>query len=121
MRLTVAALLLAFALGGCVRAAPGFALPDRLTALGTEPFWAAKVDGDRLTYSTPLDQTGRTISITRSREARSARMEGLLDGRALRLVVTAGPCSDGMSDTVYTLTVERTVGDSVHAGCARPD
>ena len=121
MRLTVAALLLAAALGGCVRATPGLALPDRFTALGTEPFWAAKVDGSRLTYSTPLDQKGRTMSVTRSRQAGSARIEGLLDGRVLRLVVTAGPCSDGMSDSVYPLTVERTFGDSVHAGCARPD
>ena len=121
MRLTVAAILLAFALGGCVRAVPGFALPERFTALGAEPFWAAKIDGSRLTYSTPLDQQGRTISVARSRQAGSARVEGQLDGRVLRLVVTAGPCRDGMSDTVYPLTVERTVGDSVNTGCARPD
>ena len=121
MRIAVAVTILVTALGGCVHEAPSLALPERFTALGTEPFWAAKVDGNRLTYSTPQDQAGRTISITRHIAARVATIDGLLDGRPLRLRIGAGPCSDGMSDVVYPLTVERTVGDAVQNGCARAD
>ncbi len=117
----------AVALAGCVPAprdppeVSAFALPERFTALGTEPFWAAKVDGARLTYSTPEDQAGRTIPVTRRNEARVAVIEGMLDGRLLRLRIGAGPCSDGMSDVVYPFAVERTEGAAVHNGCARAD
>ena len=121
MRPALAAILLTLALGGCVRAAPGFVLPKRFTALGTEPFWAAKVGGNRLTYSTPLDQAGRTIAVARRATGRVATVEGVLDGRLMRLEISAGPCSDGMSDVVYPLAVVRTVGDAVHHGCARTD
>lgn len=117
----------ALAMAGCVAApasrpaATPFALPERFTALGTEPFWAAKVDGARLTYSTPEDQAGRTISVTRRNKTRVAVVEGMLGGRPLRLRIGAGPCSDGMSDVVYPFAVERTEGDVVHNGCARAD
>lgn len=117
----------AVVLAGCVPA-PGnppahtaIALPERFTALGTEPFWAAKVDGARLTYSTPQDQAGRTISVVRLVAGRVAVIEGMLDGRLLRLRIGAGPCSDGMSDVVYPFAVERTEGAAVHHGCARAD
>jgi uncharacterized membrane protein len=114
------------ALAGCATVSKsateaGFALPERFTALGTEPFWAAKVDGARLTYSTPEDQAGRTITVTRQNEARVVVIEGKLDGRLLRLRIGAGPCSDGMSDVVYPFAVERTEGNAVHNGCARAD
>lgn len=114
-------------MAGCVAAprdppaASPLALPQRFTALGTEPFWAAKVDGARLTYSTPQDQAGRTISVTRRDSARVAVIEGMLDGRPLRLRIGAGPCSDGMSDVVYPFAVERTEGETIHQGCARTD
>ena len=117
----------AVAMAGCVAAQgpapaePSFALPERFTALGTEPFWAAKVDGARLTYSTPLDEKGRIVAIARGGGADHATVEGRLDGRALRLTVTAGPCSDGMSDTVYPFTIVRTLDDAVEHGCARRD
>jgi uncharacterized membrane protein len=120
-----AILISGLALAGCAAvqgsapAEASFALPERFIALGTEPFWAAKVDGARLTYSTPLDEKGRIVAITRSLGADHATVEGALDGRALRLTVTAGPCSDGMSDTVYPFTIARTVGDAVERGCAR--
>lgn len=114
----LAALLTACATPG---SPPAFSVPARFTALGTEPFWAAKVDGARLTYTTPLDEAGRTIVVTRRATATSVEIDGTLTGRRLTLTVTAGPCSDGMSDTVYPLSVVRRVGDAVQSGCARPD
>lgn len=115
----------ALALAACTavprtsRPAEEFALPDRLVALGTEPFWSATVAGTRLTYSTPTDEKGRIVLVTRSGGVDHATLEGVLDGRPFRLRVTAGPCSDGMSDNVYPFAVERTMGDSLERGCAR--
>lgn len=122
-------LLAALALAACQprgpaeagRPAEAFALPDRFTALGTEPFWSARVAGDRLTYSTPEDIPGRTIPVTRRAGATFVELRGTLGGQSLILVVSEGACSDGMSDTVYPLRVERRLGADVRQGCVRPD
>jgi uncharacterized membrane protein len=98
-----------------------FAVPAQFTALGTEPFWAAKVNGGRLLYITPEDQRGRDIAITATGAADFASIAGRIDGVDLRLRIMAGPCSDGMSDTVYPFTAELTLGDVVNRGCARRD
>lgn len=99
----------------------GLALPARFTALGTEPFWAARVDGDRLTYLTPEDQAGQTIPLARTSRGGLVELKGILSGAPLTLTVSAGPCSDGMSDTVYPFTVRRRLGDDEQRGCARPN
>lgn len=99
----------------------GLALPPRFTALGTEPFWAARVDGDRLTYLTPEDQAGRTVAVTRISRGGLVELEGMLSGARLTLSVSEGRCSDGMSDTVYPFSVRRRVGDDEQRGCARPN
>jgi uncharacterized membrane protein len=99
--------------------AAGLGLPHEFTALGTEPFWAAKVAGDRLTYMTPEDQAGQTIPVTRENGAELVELSGTLAGKPLALTITKGPCSDGMSDVVYRWSVERRLGDDVQRGCAR--
>ena len=99
----------------------GQALPARFTALGTEPFWAAKVDGRQLIYSTPEDQPGRTVAIARSTHDAVVELTGVLEGVRLALTVSPGPCSDGMSDTVYPFSVRRRLGDDEQRGCAKPD
>jgi len=101
-------------------AKPGLALPERFTALGTEPFWAAEVDGERLTYKTPEDQVGQVAAITRTPGDGVVTLEGALARQALTLTISAGPCSDGMSDTVYPFSVTRRLGDDTQRGCARP-
>lgn len=99
----------------------GLALPARFTALGTEPFWAAKVDGAQLTYTTPDDQIGQPITVARTSQRDRLELAGTLAGKRLMLTVSAGPCSDGMSDTVYPFAVRRRLGDDEQRGCARPD
>lgn len=111
----------ALALAGCETAAPPrFEAPQRFSAIGTEPFWAANVDGARLTYSTPEDSNGKTFPVSRTANATSEELAGLLDGQRFTLIVTAGPCSDGMSDTAYPFSVVRRIGDDTQRGCARP-
>ena len=95
-------------------------LPLRFTALGTEPFWAAKVDGDRLTYLTPEDQVGQPVAVARTERGDSIEIAATLAGTRLILTVSAGPCSDGMSDTVYPFAVRRRLGDDEQRGCAKP-
>ena len=96
-------------------------VPERFTALGTEPFWAAEVAGERLTYTTPEDQAGQTVAVARTASAQSVEFSGTLAGKPLALTLSKGPCSDGMSDTVYPLHAVRRLGDEVQRGCARPD
>ena len=101
-------------------AKPVFDLPERFTALGTEPFWAVEVDGARLTYRTPENQVGQAAAVTRTPGDDFVELRGTLAGQALTLTVSKGPCSDGMSDTVYAYRVTRRLGDDTQRGCARP-
>lgn len=96
-------------------------MPSTFTAIGTEPFWAAKVAAQRLTYSTPEDQGGQTIAVIRNPSAEFVEFLGTLGDKPFTLRVTKGPCSDGMSDTVYPFSVERRIGGDRQRGCARVD
>lgn len=96
-------------------------LPARFRATGTEPFWGAAVDGGSLSYSTPEFPDGMRVDVTRKVEDGSVTFSGTIDGKPLQLAVSAGPCSDGMSDTVYPWSVTRTIGPDIQRGCAREE
>ena len=100
---------------------PGLVLPERLRAVGTEPFWAALLAGTTLTYMTPEDQQGTPIAVRREEQDGAAVFHGKLAGTPLRLRIAAATCSDGMSDTVYPYLAELTVGGQLRRGCARSD
>lgn len=95
------------------------ALPARLRATGTEPFWGADVEGTTLTYSTPDFPAGAKITVARRAGPDFVEFTGTLDGKPLTLRVVAGPCSDGMSDRVYPYAVTREIGPDMERGCAR--
>lgn len=93
--------------------------PHPIKAVGTEPFWAARVEGRCVTYLTPEDQKGTRIwtKFTGSRE------QGVWTGfhANQRFVLTTRPqagCSDGMSDRRYPLAVSLTVAGEQRTGCA---
>jgi uncharacterized membrane protein len=96
---------------------------NRLRALGTEPFWAAEVEGRCVTYKTPEDQQGTRVW-THFREGPEGQVwKGALNGQEFQLVVKpAGPqgCSDGMSDKTYPLDVVLRVEGETRNGCAEP-
>lgn len=100
---------------------PAPQVPARFRATGTEPFWGAKVDGGALTYSTPEFPDGTVVEVTRKQAGDSVIFSGTLDGKPLELAISAGPCSDGMSDRVYDWTATRTIGPDVQRGCAASD
>ena len=92
-----------------------------LRALGTEPFWNARIDGRCVTYSHPEDQKGTRIWTRHTPARGGGTWSGSLGGQRFELKVRPGPgCSDGMSDRRYPLAAELTVGGEQRQGCAEP-
>ena len=92
-----------------------------LRAVGTEPFWGARIEGRCVTYSTPEDQAGTRIWTKFSGTAEQGSWAGSLDGRRFELRTSPDPrCSDGMSDTVYPIAVTLFVRGEERRGCAEP-
>lgn len=95
------------------------AIPTRLRAVGTEPFWAARIEGGKLTYMTPDYPEGFTVDAQRRATGSGVEYSGAIDGKPFVMSVTPGTCSDGMSDEVYPFAVTRTIGPDRQKGCAR--
>jgi len=92
-----------------------------LRAVGTEPFWGARIEGRCVTYSHPEDQRGTRVWTSYAANSGGGTWTGALKGS--RFVLTTRPqpgCSDGMSDKRYPLAVELTVGGEQRRGCAEP-
>jgi len=71
-------------------------------AVGTEPFWGARIEGRCVIYSTPEDQDGTRIWTRYSEAAGVERWSGMLHGQPFELHIRSQPaCSDGMSDKRY--------------------
>ena len=93
-----------------------------LRAVGTEPFWAAEIEGRCVTYSHPENQQGtRVWTQYTPRSDGGGSWTGALNGRPFTLTTRPEPrCSDGMSDRRYPIAVELTVGGEQRQGCAEP-
>jgi uncharacterized membrane protein len=119
-------------------AAPRAALPDHpvspclvqdgrelsvepLRSIGTEPFWAARIEGRCVTYSHPEDQRDTRVWTRFTPITHGGIWTGALDGRPFELRTRAAPgCSDGMSDKTYPVAVELLVHGERRKGCAEP-
>lgn len=91
---------------------------ETISFVGTEPFWGGEVAAGKLTYSTPENQAGETISVRRFAGNNGLGFSGALGGAAFDMAVTPGACSDGMSDRSYPFTVTLTIGAEQRRGCA---
>ena len=99
-------------------------LPQRMQALGTEPFWSFEIVGERLAYTSPEQPDPVTIEAHLTAVGKHGDggllYEGRMGGRPVGLTIRAGQCSDGMSDTVYPYKASFTWGDDpAREGCAR--
>jgi uncharacterized membrane protein len=94
-------------------------LPEKLQALGTEPFWNVRISGTRLTYSTPDDQAGQTFTAAREDTALASTFRGTLAGQPFALTISPERCSDGMSDTAYPFSAKLDHAGRHQTGCAR--
>ena len=81
-------------------------------AIGTEPFWAVIVKGSVATLQRP-DHRPLRYSVTRTDDPRAIRFLG--DGFAM--TATRGPCSDGMSDAIWSDRVQLSFSEGVLKGC----
>ncbi|MEA3016341.1 MAG: hypothetical protein QOI38_1063 [Sphingomonadales bacterium] len=93
-----------------------------LRAVGTEPFWGARIEGRCVTYSHPEDQAGtRVWTRYAPGPGGGGTWSGALGGRPFELRARPRPgCSDGMSDTSYPIAVDLLVGGERRHGCAAP-
>jgi uncharacterized membrane protein len=84
-------------------------------ALGTEPFWSVTVRQGRATLERP-DRPALTVPVTLTEDPRALRYVD----EGLTLLVTPGPCSDGMSDIVYADRTQVAFGEGTLKGCGGP-
>ncbi|WP_131818592.1 MULTISPECIES: hypothetical protein [Sphingomonas] len=90
------------------------------SAVGTEPFWAARIEGRCIVYSHPEDQDGTRVWTRYAKNLKRETWAGALEGQPFEL--RAWPdqsCSDGMSDKRYPLAVELKVRGELRRGCAK--
>ncbi len=86
-------------------------------AVGTEPFWNVNVENTTLTFTTPEDQAGQVMQGRRRAIGNGVELTGNHAGKPFTLTVTAGECSDGMSDNQYTMVSTFRHGDIDYKGC----
>ncbi|UZW56913.1 membrane-like protein [Sphingobium sp. JS3065] len=85
---------------------------DRYRAIGTEPFWAVTVKGSTATLDRP-DKAPVRYAVSRHDDKWAIRYLG--DG--FSMTITEGPCSDGMSDAVWSDRVALAFGEGTLNGC----
>lgn len=83
------------------------------SALGTEPFWSLKIDGDEMRFG----RAGFPKVTATPFEARPSFNGWRYLAKSMTVDVTFAPCSDGMSDNTYKDTVTIVVGDTQYKGC----
>lgn len=92
-----------------------------LRAVGTEPFWGARIEGRCVTYNHPEDQAGTRVWTRYTPAPGGGIWSGALGGQRFELRTRAAPgCSDGMSDRRYPIAVELLVNGEQRRGCAEP-
>ena len=96
----------------------GIAENEVVHFVGTEPFWGGDVTGTKLTYSTPENQEGEVIEVTRFAGRGGVSYSGTLAAGAMTLAVTPGKCSDGMSDREFPFVATLQISSEVRKGCA---
>ncbi|WP_313809393.1 membrane-like protein [Sphingobium sp.] len=85
---------------------------DHYRAIGTEPFWAVTVRGSTVTLERP-DKAPIRYTVSRHGDGKAIRYLG--DG--FSMVLTEGPCSDGMSDAIWSDRVAVAFGEGTLNGC----
>jgi uncharacterized membrane protein len=92
-----------------------------LRAIGTEPFWGARIEGRCVTYSHPEDQQGTRVWTRFNPGPQGGVWIGALGGKPFELRTRPEPgCSDGMSDNRYPIAVTLLVNGEQRTGCAEP-
>lgn len=81
-------------------------------AIGTEPFWAVTVRGQVATLDRPGEAPLR-YRLSRQDDAHAIRFRG----EGFAMTVTPGPCSDGMSEAIWSDRVQIAFSGGTLKGC----
>ena len=90
-------------------------------AVGNEPGWFLEIDQEkwmRLLYAYG-ERTATTPVPMPTVDAGVTRFQATGGGHALDVRISDGPCSDGMSDEQYPLSVSVTIDGTALRGCGR--
>lgn len=86
--------------------------PPDYRAIGTEPFWAVTIRGATAILERP-DKAPLRFAVRDHADDKAVRYQA--DGFAMTL--TPGPCSDGMSDAIWSDRVQVAFGEGTLKGC----
>ena len=90
-------------------------------AIGTEPFWSARIEGRCVLYTHIGDQRGTLLRTRYTADDVAEIWSSRLNGRRFELSIRdESKCSDGMSDKRYPMAVDLTVDGELRKGCAEP-
>jgi uncharacterized membrane protein len=96
-------------------------LPVRLQCSGTEPFWAIDVGYHRAFANLLFSESKAELSLADPETSRGFASPWLLRGAgdedANFLLIDAEKCSDGMSDTQYSYSLNAQLGGVLLKGC----
>ncbi|WCP13646.1 hypothetical protein sphantq_02075 [Sphingobium sp. AntQ-1] len=81
-------------------------------AIGTEPFWAVTIRGSTAILERP-DQAPLRFSVQVDGDDKAVRYQG----HGFAMMLTQGPCSDGMSDAIWSDRVQVAFGEGTLKGC----
>ena len=87
--------------------------PILYKAVGTEPGWSLTVRAARMDYAGDYGE----VNIAEPTPPDFRAAHGTYRSGKLRLTISAGPCSDGMSDLTYRQTVRVTADGRTVSGC----
>lgn len=82
-------------------------------AIGTEPFWTVTIRGDHLRLTRPDHDPVERRRVVRTDDGRTLRYQAA----DIAIVVTPGPCSDGMSDAIWSDRVQIAFAEGALKGC----
>lgn len=99
----------------------GIAPEEVVNLVGTEPFWALTIDGAQGRWTTPDNQDGTAIALTRFAGNNGLGYSGELDGKPFTATLTPGACSDGMSDRSFPFVATIALGGETLQGCGYTD
>jgi heat shock protein HslJ len=92
---------------------PDDAGPILYKAVGTEPGWSLNVRPARMDYAGDYGE----VNIAEPTPPDFKAAHGTYRSGKLQVSISAGPCSDGMSDLVYRQTVQVTADGRTVSGC----
>jgi uncharacterized membrane protein len=101
---------------GCKEPAPTYVVAAR----GNEPFWAAEVTEDKLTWRQPDAPQELVIDAVQSEDAEGAvGYTGSAQGHTIEVFIEAQACRDSMSGAYFAYSARASFDGKALKGCAR--